>query len=88
MDCIDLEEGLMGTILSRFRPLSLTSLSKALFCGWLNPGRSGNVGLVEVFVRRSVQRKALLEMDDIQLLDIGISRKAAAQEAAKPFWRA
>jgi uncharacterized protein YjiS (DUF1127 family) len=32
------------------------------------------------------QRRALLELDDHQLSDIGISREAARREAAKYFW--
>jgi uncharacterized protein YjiS (DUF1127 family) len=33
------------------------------------------------------QRRALLELDDDQLRDIGISRRQALEEGRKPFWR-
>jgi len=33
------------------------------------------------------QRRQLLEMDDRQLKDIGITRELAEQEAGKPLWR-
>jgi uncharacterized protein YjiS (DUF1127 family) len=36
---------------------------------------------------RSRQRRALTDLDDRLLRDIGVSRSAAAREAAKPFWR-
>jgi uncharacterized protein YjiS (DUF1127 family) len=33
------------------------------------------------------QRKALLELDDRMLADIGITKSQAIQEAKKPFWK-
>ena len=36
---------------------------------------------------RHRQRKQLLEMDDRQLKDIGITREQAEQEARKPIWK-
>jgi uncharacterized protein YjiS (DUF1127 family) len=38
-------------------------------------------------IERSQQRRQLLEMDDRQLKDIGITRLEAQQEARKPIWR-
>jgi uncharacterized protein YjiS (DUF1127 family) len=43
-------------------------------------------------VRRTWQhrrsgRRALRQLDDRQLKDIGLSRAAATREARKPFWR-
>jgi len=38
-------------------------------------------------IERSKQRRQLLEMDDRQLKDIGITRLEAEQEARKPIWR-
>jgi uncharacterized protein YjiS (DUF1127 family) len=38
-------------------------------------------------IERSRQRRQLLEMDDRQLKDIGITRIEAEQEAHKPIWR-
>jgi uncharacterized protein YjiS (DUF1127 family) len=36
---------------------------------------------------RRRQRKALLELDDRMLADIGITKSQAIQEAEKPFWK-
>ena len=36
---------------------------------------------------RPQQRRALLELDDRMLADIGISRRQASEEARKPFWK-
>lgn len=35
---------------------------------------------------RSAQRRALAELDDARLRDIGLTRGEAQIEAAKPFW--
>lgn len=43
--------------------------------------------LVGVWLERRRQRRALLELSDHLLKDIGISRVDAWQEARKPFWR-
>jgi uncharacterized protein YjiS (DUF1127 family) len=37
---------------------------------------------------RAAQRRALLQLSDHQLADIGIDRQRACLEAAKPFWHA
>ncbi|MGH8435199.1 MAG: DUF1127 domain-containing protein [Pseudomonas sp.] len=39
------------------------------------------------FWRRLHTRKALLDLDDAQLRDIGLSREQARAEALRPFWR-
>jgi uncharacterized protein YjiS (DUF1127 family) len=36
---------------------------------------------------RRRQRRALADLDDRSLRDIGLSRHQAEREAAKPFWR-
>jgi uncharacterized protein YjiS (DUF1127 family) len=36
---------------------------------------------------RQSQRRALLELDDHSLSDIGVSRRQAREEGRKPFWR-
>ena len=36
---------------------------------------------------RQQQRRALRELDDRMLSDIGISRHQASEEARKPFWK-
>ena len=41
----------------------------------------------KLFVRRLTTRRALLELSDAQLKDIGLSREQAKAEAHLPFWR-
>jgi uncharacterized protein YjiS (DUF1127 family) len=36
---------------------------------------------------RSRQRRALTQLDDHALKDIGVTRRQATAEAAKPFWK-
>jgi uncharacterized protein YjiS (DUF1127 family) len=43
--------------------------------------------LVGLWHERARQRRALAQLSDAQLRDIGISRSAARQEASQPFWR-
>lgn len=45
------------------------------------------LAMVLAWQQRYELRRHLLEMDDRLLEDIGMSRAAAKQEAAKPFWR-
>ncbi|WP_164513448.1 DUF1127 domain-containing protein [Thiosocius teredinicola] len=40
-----------------------------------------------LWFQRARQRRALAELDDRQLDDIGISREQAQREAAKRFWQ-
>ena len=42
---------------------------------------------LQQFIRRLGTRRALLNLDDSQLRDIGLSREQAKQEALLPFWR-
>ena len=42
---------------------------------------------IRLWFSRSRQRRALAELNDHLLQDIGMSRDDAAREAAKPFWR-
>lgn len=42
---------------------------------------------IGVWLARSRQRHALANLEDHSLKHIGVSRAAAATEAAKPFWR-
>jgi uncharacterized protein YjiS (DUF1127 family) len=56
-------------------------------------GRWGNVLLrgillIERWLERHRQRRALLELGDHVLKDIGISRGEAEREGRKPFWTA
>jgi uncharacterized protein YjiS (DUF1127 family) len=52
--------------------------------------RSSVIRMVEAFLAwhdRARERRALMELSDHMLRDIGISRAEAHGEAAKPFWR-
>lgn len=43
-------------------------------------------GIIGSWLDRSRQCKALADLDDRLLRDIGITRSEAKREAAKPFW--
>ncbi|MFZ1427689.1 MAG: DUF1127 domain-containing protein [Geminicoccaceae bacterium] len=45
------------------------------------------VAWLEAAHERRRQRRALADLDDRSLRDIGLSRHQAECEAAKPFWR-
>lgn len=45
------------------------------------------LAVVEVWLGRRRQRRALLELNDYMLKDIGLSRCDALCEGGKPFWR-
>lgn len=45
------------------------------------------IRLIALWIERARQRQALADLDDRLLGDIGITRKAATGECAKPFWR-
>ena len=40
-----------------------------------------------VMLRHRKTRPALLELDDAQLRDIGLTREQASREGHKPFWK-
>lgn len=42
---------------------------------------------LDLDLQKAEQRRRLLELDDDQLSDIGITREEAVQEARKGFWR-
>ena len=44
------------------------------------------LALAEKFRAVAKQRRALAELDDAQLRDIGITHEQAQAEASKPFW--
>jgi uncharacterized protein YjiS (DUF1127 family) len=44
-------------------------------------------GLVAIWERRARERRALGEMSEHMLKDLGISRVDARRESEKPFWR-
>lgn len=43
--------------------------------------------LLSIWYSTAKQRRALLQLSDDQLKDIGISRADAIHEAGKPFWK-
>jgi len=43
-------------------------------------------GVIKTWLQRSRQRRALAELDDRILCDIGVTRSQAQREAAKPCW--
>ncbi len=49
---------------------------------------TGLLKLVNFWIDVAKQRRALAEMSDEQLRDIGIARHQAQAEAARPFWDA
>ena len=61
---------------------------------YTQPGQSVGLGqfikmgldLVFLWQARASQRRQLADLSAEQLSDIGISRTAALEEAAKPFW--
>lgn len=56
--------------------------------GQSRPGHHpGWTGLVAFWIERARQRRALAELDDRCLADIGLSRDDVFQEIRKPFWR-
>lgn len=78
----------MSTMSSRFGFSFFNPLSKQrmrpLSAGVSRPEN----GWIETFVQRGLQRRQLLEVEDCQLMDMGISRAEAEREARKPFWQA
>lgn len=61
----------------------------------LDPGPAGGLRIaaqralehVFVWVALARSRRALAQLDERGLRDIGLDRATAADEAAKPFWR-
>lgn len=43
--------------------------------------------LMKGWIERARQRRALAELDDQMLRDIGVTRVEAVRECDKPFWR-
>jgi uncharacterized protein YjiS (DUF1127 family) len=41
---------------------------------------------IAIWINRARQRRALAELDDHMLNDIGVSRSVARREAGRPFW--
>jgi uncharacterized protein YjiS (DUF1127 family) len=52
----------------------------------LRPRLLGALVTLEAWLDRHDERRALLELDDHMLDDIGLSRADVEREAKKPFW--
>lgn len=68
------------------------SLQQTISHRGFGPGRGPDVGRLlgrwlAAAYRRRQQRRALAQLDDRLLRDIGVDRQDALLEAAKPFWR-
>ncbi len=51
--------------------------------------RAGGIaGVLFAVLALARSRRALAELDDHMLADIGVTREAAGREAARPFWDA
>ncbi len=44
------------------------------------------ISTLQLWMDRYAQRKQLMQLSDMQLVDIGLSRKEANIEAKRPFW--
>ena len=78
----------MSTISSRFGFSFLNAAPQLRSRGSASRSLRPGIGWVESLIQRSVQRRQLLEVEDTQLMDMGISRADAEREARKPIWRA
>ena len=54
---------------------------------WMGETGTGLLRLLQRYYAVVKQRRALGQLTDEQLKDIGISRADAMREASKPFWR-
>lgn len=52
------------------------------------PARPGLLAMLETWAERRRQRRALLDLNEQMLKDIGLSRADAYREGLKPFWQA
>lgn len=80
MGTISMHQGDQGTFLARSGWLRRTARGAARMAGaaWLR---------LLVWHERTQQRRALSQLDERLLRDIGISDGEARHEASKPFWR-
>lgn len=49
--------------------------------------RRAIVPIWRLYLQRYRTRTSLLQLDDVQLADIGLTRAQAIREGRKPFWR-
>lgn len=67
----------------RREPVAIAATPFAALCAVVRAGRTWCRQKAE----RRRQRRALAQLDDRLLRDIGVSREQAARESARPFWR-
>ena len=63
------------------------SLGRSRPGGWLARAACAVTAAGERWLERRRQRRALLELNDNLLKDIGLTRSDAYREGNKPFWR-
>ncbi|WP_210211852.1 DUF1127 domain-containing protein [Aquibium carbonis] len=68
------------------RPTSAPRIRPATSATGISFSLSGLVGRVRLAMERGRQRRDLLELTDRELRDIGLTRRQALREAARPFW--
>ena len=69
-------------------PATLFSRQRVEVSGLVDQAVRGVFDQVYAWQERAHQRTHLATLDDRLLKDAGITRAEAAEEAAKPFWRA
>ncbi len=72
--------------MSRLSPAASAAASALPFAR--RPGLGRVLRLLKAAGALTRQRRALAEMDDAQLMDIGLTRTEARREAERPFWDA
>lgn len=72
-----------------FSDVRLQLLAKELNAGQCPKvnGVPQGMGRMALMLHRWRTRKALLELGDDQLLDLGLTREQALREGRKPFWK-
>ena len=65
----------------------MIALPRQMHVTFERPSLAGQLGALEGWSERRRQRRALLQLDDKLLKDIGLSYADAWQEGHKPFWR-
>jgi uncharacterized protein YjiS (DUF1127 family) len=76
---------MLRTYPGQFRLRSRANERQRLFAA--SHWRDRVVRIVAIYMRRSRTRRALAELPDHHLRDIGLSRVDVARETGKPFWR-
>jgi len=64
----------------------LTTFSRHAYRRWDEPP-TGLIGILLDWTGRARQRRALADLSDTLLRDVGLTRADVEAEATKPFWR-